>query len=73
MADQADQEVAAAVRLLHRRRGWIWATVIGVVAFVVACGLLGSLAPNASGAGLGAASVFILLLALVAVAGLRAW
>ena len=71
-ANQADPEVAAAVRLLHRRRGWLWATVLGVVAFVVACGLLGSLAPNASGAGLGVASVFILLLALVAVVGLVA-
>jgi hypothetical protein len=71
-ADTADPEVAAAVRLLHRRRGWAWATVVGVVAFLVACGLLGSLAPNASGAGLGVASVFILLLAAVAVVGLVA-
>jgi hypothetical protein len=63
-------EVAAAIRLLHRRRGWGWATVLSVIAFVVACGLLGSLAPNASGAGLGVASVFIVLLALAAVAGL---
>jgi hypothetical protein len=72
VASESDPEVAAAVRLLHRRRGWMWATVIGVVAFVVACGLLGSLAPNASGAGLGVASVFILLLAVVAVVGLVA-
>jgi hypothetical protein len=64
--------VAAAIRLLHRRRGWGWATVLSVIAFVVACGLLGSLAPNASGAGLGVASVFILLLALAAVVGLVA-
>jgi len=70
--DTADPGVAAAVRLLHRRRGWLWATVISVVAFVVACGLLGSLAPNASGAGLGVASVFILLLAAAAVVGLVA-
>jgi hypothetical protein len=69
---ESDPTVAAAVRLMHRRRGWIWATVISVIAFVVACGLLGSLAPNASGAGVGVASVFILLLAVVTVVGLIA-
>lgn len=72
LAESDPAAVAAAVRLLHRRRGWAWATVLSVVAFVVACGLLGSLAPNASGAGLGAASVFILLLAAAAVVGLVA-
>jgi hypothetical protein len=71
-AAESGPAVAAAVRLLHRRRGWIWATVLSVVAFLVACGLLGSLAPNASGAGLGVASVFILLLAATAVVGLVA-
>ena len=69
-SDPAD--VAAAVRLLHRRRGWIWATVISVIAFLVAAGVLGSAAPNASGAGLGVASVFILLLGVTAVVGLVA-
>jgi hypothetical protein len=68
----SDPAVAAAVRLLHRRRGWIWATVVSVVAFLVACGVLGSLAPDASGAGLGVASVFILLLGATAVVALVA-
>lgn len=69
---ESDPAVAAAVRLLHRRRGWIWATAISVVAFLVACGLLGARAPDASGAGVAVASVFILLLAATAVAGLIA-
>jgi bacteriorhodopsin len=55
-----DPAVAAAVRLMHRRRGWVWATVISVVAFLVACGLLGARAPNGSGAGIAVASVFVL-------------
>ena len=46
--------------------------MISVVAFVVACGLLGSLAPDDSGAGVGVAAVFILLLAVTAVVGLAA-
>jgi len=32
-----DPEVAATVRLLHRRRGWVWTTVISVVAWVTVC------------------------------------
>lgn len=60
-------EVASTVRLLHRRRGWAWAAVVSVIALIVGAGLLGSLAPNASGAGLGVASVFLLLLAILAV------
>jgi len=68
----SDPEVAATVRLLHRRRGWAWTTVISVVAWVTACGLLGSLAPNASGAGLAVAAIFILLLTAVAVVALVA-
>jgi hypothetical protein len=68
----SDPEVAATVRLLHRRRGWVWTTVISVVAWVTACGLLGSLAPNASGAGLAVAAIFILLLTAVAVVALVA-
>ena len=71
-ATDADPEVAAVVRLLHRRRGWIWATVISVVAWLTACGLLGGLAPNASGAGLAVSSIFILLLTAVAVVALVA-
>jgi hypothetical protein len=46
--------------------------VISVVAFLVACGLLGARAPNGSGAGIAVASVFILLLGAVAVVGLVA-
>jgi hypothetical protein len=67
-----DPELAAAVRLLHRRRGWIWATVISVVAWLVAAGLLGALAPGGSGAGVAVGSVFILLLTVVALTGLVA-
>ena len=66
----SDPEVAGTVRLLHRRRGWVWTTVISVVAWVTACGLLGSLAPNASGAGLAVSAIFILLLTVVAVVAL---
>jgi hypothetical protein len=46
--------------------------VISVVAWVVACGLLGALAPNASGAGLAVSAIFILLLTAVAVVALAA-
>ena len=67
-----DPAVAAAVRLMHRRRGWLWATVISVVSFLVACGLLGARAPNGSGAGIAVASVFILVLGAVAMVGLVA-
>ena len=68
----SDPEVAATVRLLHRRRGWVWTTVISAVAWVTACGLLGSLAPNASGAGLAVSAIFILLLTVVGVVALVA-
>jgi hypothetical protein len=64
---ESDPDVASTVRLLHRRRGWTWAAVVSVISLIVGAGLLGSLAPNASGAGLGVASVFILLLAILAV------
>jgi hypothetical protein len=46
--------------------------VISVVAWVTACGLLGSLAPNASGAGLAVAAIFILLLTAVGLVALVA-
>ena len=72
MVTESDPEVAATVRLLHRRRGWAWTTVISVVAWLTACGLLGSLAPNASGAGLAVAAVFILLLTVVGIVALVA-
>ena len=68
----SDPEVDATVRLLHRRRGWVWTTVISVVAWLVACGLLGSLAPNASGTGLALSAIFILLLTLFGLGALVA-
>jgi hypothetical protein len=71
-ATDSDPEVAATVRLLHRRRGWIWATVISVVAWVTVAGLMGSLAPNAGGPGEAVAAIFVLLLTVVAIVGLVA-
>jgi hypothetical protein len=71
-AADADPGVAAVVRLLHRRRGWIWATVISVAAWLTAAGLLGALAPDGSGAGAAVGSVFVVLLTVVAVVGLIA-
>ncbi len=68
----SDPRVAAAIRLSHRRRGWIWATVIAVVAWFVVLGLLGALAPDASGAGVITAGIFVLLLTLAVVVGLIA-
>jgi hypothetical protein len=68
----SDPAVAATVRLLHRRRGWAWATVLSVVAWIVACGLLGSLDPNATGVWLAVSSILILLLTAVAVVSLVA-
>jgi hypothetical protein len=67
-----DPQVAATVRLLHRRRGWVWATVIGVVAWLTAAGLLGSLAPDDHGAGAAVGSIFVLLLTVVIIVGLVA-
>ena len=71
-ATDADPAVAAAIRLLHRRRGWIWATVISAVAWVVAAGLLGSLAPNGSGPGAAVGVIFVLLLTAAVIVGLVA-
>jgi hypothetical protein len=67
-----DPGVASTVRLLHRRRGWIWATVIGAVAWVAIAGLMGALAPDASGAGANVAAIFVLLLTVVVIVGLIA-
>jgi hypothetical protein len=71
-ATDPDPQVAAAVRLLHRRRGWIWATVISAVAWAVAAGLLGSLAPNGTGPGAAVGVVFVLLLTAAVIVGLVA-
>ena len=46
--------------------------MISVVAWLTACGLLGALAPNASGAGLAVSAIFILLLTVVGVVALVA-
>jgi hypothetical protein len=71
-ATDPDPEVAATIRLLHRRRGWIWATVISVVAWLTAAGLLGALAPDGSGTGAAVGVVFLLLLTVVVIVGLVA-
>ena len=64
-----DPRVAAAVNLLHRRRGWAWTLGGSLVAFVAGAAILTSLWPNATGA-LETISgfIFILLLALAVVA-----
>lgn len=64
---ESDPDVTSTVWLLHRRRGWAWAAVVSVIALIAGAGLVGSLAPNATGAGPGVASVFILVLAILAV------
>jgi hypothetical protein len=68
----ADRRVAATVRLLHRRRGWAWTTVASVVLFLVAAGVTGALNPGPAGAGAVVGGVFVLLLAVLTVAGLVA-
>ena len=65
-------EVGATVRLLHRRRGWIWTAVGSAVAWLVTLGLLGSLDPNASGAAIAVPAIFVLLLTAVFVVALVA-
>jgi hypothetical protein len=68
----SDSGVAATVRLLHRRRGWVWTAVASFVAWLVAVGLLGSLGPNAHGAGQAVAAISVLLLTIVVVVALVA-
>jgi hypothetical protein len=68
----SDPAVADTVRLLHRRRGWIWATVVSVVAGLLAAGLLGALAPGGTGAGAAVGVIFVLLLTIAAIVGLVA-
>jgi hypothetical protein len=65
-------EVTATVRLLHRRRGWIWTAVGSAAAWLVTLGLLGSLDPNASGAAIAVPAIFVLLLTAVFVVALVA-
>lgn len=40
--DVADPEVAATVRLMHRRHGWAWATVTSLLAFCFGYGAIGN-------------------------------
>ena len=68
-SETSSPEVTATVRLLHRRRGWVWTAVGSAVAWLVTLGLLGSLDPSASGAAIAVPAIFVLLLtALFAVA-----
>jgi hypothetical protein len=69
---ETDPDVAATVRLLHRRRGWVWTAVGSAVAWLVTCGLLGSLAPGAAGPGEAVAAIFVLLLTIVGVVAIVA-
>ena len=69
---ETSPKVAATVRLLHRRRGWIWTAVGSAVAWLVTLGLLGSLDPNASGAAIAVPAIFVLLLTAVFVVALVA-
>jgi hypothetical protein len=71
-AADPDPQVADTVRLLHRRRGWVWATVISAVAWLTVTALVGALWPNASGPGLAVTAILVLLLTAVAVVGLVA-
>jgi hypothetical protein len=71
-AGAAGREVAAAVRLLHRRRGWVWATVLSFVAWLAAAGLLGALYPDGTGAGVTVGAILVLLLTAVVIVGLVA-
>jgi hypothetical protein len=67
----ADLRVAATIRLLHRRRSWAWTTVASLLLFLVVAGVTGALAPG-PGAGAIVGGVFILMLAVLTVAGLVA-
>jgi hypothetical protein len=71
-SETSSPEVTATVRLLHRRRGWIWTAVGSAVAWLVTLGLLGSLDPNASGAAVAVPAIFVLLLTALFVVALVA-
>lgn len=47
-ATSTDSGTASTVRLLHRRRGWMLTLISGVVAWLMAAGLLGSVTNNGS-------------------------
>jgi hypothetical protein len=68
----AGREATVVARLLHRRRGWIWATVITIVAWLAAVLLLGGLDPDGTGAGSVVGTTFVLLLSVAVVVALVA-
>jgi hypothetical protein len=69
----SDPEVAAVVRLLHRRRGWIVTTVVGVAAWLTVAVMRGSLAPNGGyGEGVAVGSVTVVLLTIGSIVALAA-
>jgi hypothetical protein len=68
----ADPRVAAAVHLLHRRRGWAWTLGGSLVAFVAFVAILTSLWPNAAGAVAVISGVTVILLLALAVVALTA-
>jgi hypothetical protein len=68
VAAVSDPEVAAVVRLLHRRRGWIVTTVAGVAAWLTVAVMRGSLADDGgNGAGVAVGSVMVVLLTIVSI------
>ena len=69
----SDPEAAAVVRLTHRRRGWILATLAGVAASLTVAVIRGSLADDGgNGAGVAVDSVMAVLLTIVSIAALAA-
>ncbi len=65
-----DREVAATVRLLHRRRGWAWICVASLVGLVVYAVIGAHLFPNPAGAMAAVSGVIAALLLALAAAGL---
>jgi hypothetical protein len=69
----SEPEVAAVVRLLHRRRGWIVTTVAGVAAWLTVAVIRGYLADDGgNGAAVAVGSVMVVLLAIVCIVALTA-
>jgi hypothetical protein len=67
---ESEPDVAATVRLLHRRRGWAW-TGAGSLAGLVMYAIIGAhLFPNPTGAMAGVSAVVVLGLLALAVTGL---
>jgi hypothetical protein len=69
----SDPEVAAVVRLLHRRRGWTVTTVAAVAAWLTVAVMRESLADDGgNGVGVAVGSVMVVLLTIVSIAALAA-